>query len=351
MPAAPRLAIRGPALYTPPLPMKTLLLGLLAFATAHAGELFTVQRLDPALDALVPADVRIEKLAEGFVWTEGPVWRKSGGYLLFSDIPKNSIYRWREGEGLSLFLRPAGYSIGNDAPWELGSNALTFDAQDRLIFCDHGNRQVVWLNESIYTKTVLAAKYLGKRFNSPNDLVFKSNGDLYFTDPPYGLDGRNKDPRKEMDYNGVYRLSPQGELTLLTKEVTFPNGIAFSPDEKTLFIDSSDPARPVWWAYEVETDGTISHPRIFCDATAESRAGKAGLPDGMKVDREGNAFSAGPGGLWIISPTGRHLGTFAPTEKGIRVSNCAWGDDGSTLYFTATKYVMRVRLATKGAGW
>ncbi len=312
---------------------------------------FKIVRLDPALDALIPPDAKAEKLAGGFTWVEGPAWRKKEGYLLFSDIPKNTIYRWKEGEGISVFLRPAGYDLGDTPDWELGSNALIFDAQDRLVMCDHGNRRIDWVNEAVYTKTTLAEKYLGKRFNSPNDLVFKSNGDLYFTDPPYGLDKRNQDPKKELDFNGVFRLSPKGELTLLTKELTFPNGLGFSPDEKTFYVAVSDPQHAVWMAYDVQPDGTIANGRVFFDATDGVKQGKAGLPDGMKVDAQGDLFASGPGGLYIFSPAGKQLGLIQSLTPGIRISNCAWGDGGSTFYFTATSYLMRIKLATKGEGF
>jgi gluconolactonase len=307
-----------------------------------------IARLDPALDALIPKDAQLEKLAEGFDWTEGPVWRKSGGYLLFSDIPKNTIYRWKEGAGLAVFLRPAGYTEADPAGRELGSNGLTIDAQDRLVIMDHGNRRVVRLNETNYTKVVLAERYEGKRFNSPNDLVYRSNGDLYFTDPPYGLDGKNADPHRELSFNGVYRLTPSGQFTLLTSELTFPNGIALSPDEKTLYVSVSDPARAVWMAFDVRADGTLGPGRVFFDATAFVRAGKKGLPDGMKVDRQGHLFATGPGGVLIFAPDGRHLGTI---ETGQATSNCAFGDDGSTLYITADTLLLRIRLSTKGLGF
>jgi gluconolactonase len=327
-----------------------LLVGGLAPAQGDEAQ-FKIVRLDPALDDLILPDTRIETLAGDFTWTEGPVWRKSAGYLLFSDIPKNTIYRWKEGEGISVFLRPSGYDLGDTPDWELGSNALIFDAQNRLVMCNHGNRRIDWVNEAVFTKTTLAEKYHGKRFNSPNDLVFKSNGDLYFTDPPYGLDKRNQDPKKELDFNGVFRLSPQGELTLLTRDLTFPNGLGFSPDEKTFYVAVSDPQHPAWMAYDVQPDGTIANGRIFFDATEAMKQGKTGLPDGMKVDRRGNIFAAGPGGLYIFSPAGKQLGLIQSLTPAVRVSNCAWGDDGSTLYFTATSYLMRIKLATKGNGF
>ena len=304
-----------------------------------------IERLDPALDALIARDARIEQLATGFQWSEGPVWRVSGRYLLFSDVPGNTIYKWQDSTGLSVFLRPAGYTGVNPPGRELGTNGLTFDANDSLVMADHGNRQVARLNEATFTKTTLADRYRGNRLNSPNDLVYRSNGDLYFTDPPYGLKGLNDDPAKELRHNGVYRLTRAGELTLLTTELTFPNGLAFSPDEKTLYVANSDPQRAIWMAYDVRPDGTIGNGRVFFDATSLARAGKPGLPDGMKVDRAGNLFASGPGGIFVFSAAGKHLGTIVTGQP---TANCAFGDDGSTLYMTANDRLLRVRLKTKG---
>ncbi|MEP6999031.1 MAG: SMP-30/gluconolactonase/LRE family protein [bacterium] len=308
----------------------------------------SIERLDPALDALVPRDARIEKLAEGFDWTEGPVWRKNGGYLLFTDIPRNAINRWKEGEGITTFLRPAGYSGATPFGRELGSNGLTFDAHDRLVMADHGNRQIARLNDSLFTKTTLADRYDGKRFNSPNDLVFHPNGDLYFTDPPYGLDGRNDSKAKELPFNGVFRLKPNGELTLLTKDLTFPNGIAISPDGRTLYVAISDAMKPLWMAYDIQADGTIARGRVFFDPAALAAQGRIGSPDGMKVDASGNVFASGPGGVLIFNATGKHLGTIITGE---RTSNVGFGDDGATLYMTCDHKLMRIRLSTKGLGF
>jgi len=304
-----------------------------------------IERLDPALDALVAPNAPIEQLAIGFAWSEGPLWRASGGYLLFSDVPRNTIYKWQDASGLSVFLRPAGYTGVNPPGEELGTNGLTFDANDSLVMADHGNRQVARLNEAKFTKTTLADRFEGKRLNSPNDLVYRSNGDLYFTDPPYGLKGLNDDPAKELRHNGVYRLTPSGQLSLLTQELTFPNGLAFSPDERTLYVANSDPNRAIWMAYDVRPDGTLGNGRVFFDATSFAKAGKKGLPDGMKVDRAGNLFASGPGGIFIFSRDGKHLGTIV---TGQATANCAFGDDGSTLYMTADDRLLRVRLKTKG---
>jgi gluconolactonase len=307
-----------------------------------------IERLDPALDALVAPDAKIEQLAQGFQWAEGPVWRRKGGYLLFSDVPANTIFKWKEGEGLTVFLRPSGFTGPNPFGRELGSNGLTVDASETLFMADHGNRQVARLDEAKFTKTTLAAKFGDKRFNSPNDLVVKSNGDVYFTDPPFGLKGLNSDPAKELTQNGVYRIKPSGEITLLTSELGFPNGIAFSPDEKTLYVSNADAKRAVWMAYEVKSDGTLGAGRVLFDATPLAAAGRKGVPDGMRIDKGGNLFAAGPGGILVITPQGRHLGTIVTGQP---TSNCAFGDDGRTLYMTANDRLMRVKLRTTGSGF
>ena len=306
-----------------------------------------IVRLDPRVDELVPRGAVLENVAGGFAWVEGPAWHREGRYLLFSDIPNNAVFKWQDRAGVSLFLKPSGYT--GTAPFqgrEPGSNGLTFDAAGRLVLCEHGDRRISRLEED-GRKTTLADRYEGKRLNSPNDLVFTSNDDLYFTDPPFGLPKAFDDPQKELDFSGVYRLSRSGTLTLLTKEVRAPNGIAFSPDEKTLYVSNADPNRAVWLAYDLRGDGTLGSGRVFFDATAWTKT-KKGVPDGMKVDRDGNLFAAGPGGIHIFAPDGRHLGSI---EIGGPTSNVAWGDDGSVLYITADTAVYRIRLNTKGAGF
>jgi gluconolactonase len=318
-----------------------------ARAQAAYPTLGTIERLDPRFDRLVPRDVRVERIAEGFDWSEGPVWDRSRHYLLFSDVPRNTVFKWQEARGTSVFLKPSGYTGAAPRTGEPGSNGLLIDRQGHLVLCQHGDRRVARL-ESDGKFTTLADNYQGKRLNSPNDGVFKSNGDLYFTDPPYGLVGLNKDPAKELDFNGVYRLSASdGSLTLLTKEMTFPNGIALSPDEKTLYVANSDPTKAIWMAFPVQDDGTIGPGRVFADVTS-SVPGKKGLPDGMKVDAAGNLFATGPGGVLVFAPDGTHLGTF---NTGEATANCNWGEDGSVLYITADMYIGRVRLTTKGRGF
>jgi gluconolactonase len=308
-----------------------------------------IDRLDPAIDAIVPADATIEKLAEGFDWVEGPVWRRGMGYLLFSDIPKNTIYKWKDGEGISVFMRPAGYSGPTPQGRELGTNGLTVDAQGRLVVADHGNRGIARLNDSLFTKTVLADRYDGKRFNSPNDLVYRANGDLYFTDPPYGLFKLNDDPNKELPFNGIYRLAPNGTVTLLARDLTYPNGIAISPDGNTLYVALSDGKNPYIYAYDIQADGTVANRRVFFDAGPLVARKLNGALDGMKVDAKGNVFATAPGGIVVLSPQGKHLGTI---YAGDVTANCAFGgEDGSTLYMTSNHALTRVRTATKGLGF
>jgi gluconolactonase len=293
----------------------------------------------------VPKDARVEKLAEGYDWSEGPAWDKATGALLFSDVPMNTVYRWKEGAGVSVFLKPSGYTGTSPRGGEPGSNGLVFSPDGKLVLCQHGDRRVALLDGDKFT--TLADKYDGKRLNSPNDAVFNSKGDIYFTDPPYGLLKGNADPAKELPFNGVYRLRHGGELTLLTKEMTFPNGIALSPDEKTLYVANSDPDLAIWKAFPVKDDGTIGEGKVFSDVTAMAKT-KKGLPDGLKVDAKGNLFATGPGGVLVLAPDGTHLGTFATGEA---TANCGWGDDGSTLYITADMYLGRVRVTTKGKGF
>jgi gluconolactonase len=308
----------------------------------------TIERLDPAFDALIPKDAKIEVLAGGFKWAEGPVWVKAGGHLLFTDIPNNRVMKWSAKEGLSEFLKPSGYTgTAKFDGYEPGANGLALDKAGALILCQHGDRRVARL-EKDGKFTTLADRYDGKRLNSPNDLVYHPNGDLYFTDPPYGLPKNVDDPAKELPYQGVYRLRPTGELNLLTKEMTRPNGIGFSPDRKTLYVANSDPNLAVWKAFPVKDDGTLAEGREFFDSTAMVKANKPGLPDGLKVDEKGNVFATGPGGVLVFSPLGKHLGTLA---TGVPTANCAFGDDGSTLYITANDKLVRVKTTTKGLGF
>ena len=316
---------------------------------------------DPRFFTLIEVTAPLEKVASGFDWAEGPVWVpagkppgrygpaswRQGGYLLFSDIPPNTIYRWQQNDGISVFLRPSGYTGATPRGGEPGSNGLALDSEGRLVLCEHGDRRIGRIEKSGKHIT-LVDRYQGKRLNSPNDLVYKSNGDLYFTDPPYGLEKNIDDPAKELPFQGVYRLRPNGELTLLTDKMSRPNGIGFSPDEKRLYVANSDPKHAVWMAYDVKPDGTLSEGRILLDVTAMVSAGKKGLPDGLKIDQSGNLFATGPGGVLVITPKGEHLGTI---NTGEATANCAWGEDGSILYITADMYLCRIKTKTKGKGF
>ena len=301
---------------------------------------------DPKLAEVLDKSAKLEVLGSGFDWAEGPVWIQDGKYLLFSDIPPNKVMKWEEGKGISTFLHPSGYTGATDYGKEPGSNGLLLDSQGRLVSCEHGDRRVSVMTKNGGKRT-LVDNYEGKRLNSPNDAVYKSNGDLYFTDPPYGLPNRYSDPRRELDWCGVYRLSKDGQVTLLTKEMTRPNGIAFSPDEKTLYVAQSDPKAAIWKAFPVNEDGTLGESSVFHDATA--LVGKLpGLPDGLKVDKQGNLWATGPGGVHIFAPDGTPLGRI---DTGEATANCGWGGDGSVLYITADMYLCRVKTKTKGAGW
>lgn len=310
------------------------------------GFLGKIERLDPALDELLDENARIEILAEGFGWAEGPVWSMRGDYLLFSDVPKNVIWRWREFEGLTEHIKPSGSTGNHPGNSDQGSNGLTLDNEGHLLICQHGNRQIARMKRRTQGQfEPLATNFQGKRFNSPNDLALRSNGDLYFTDPPYGLPQGAEDPRRELKMQGVYRVSQRGRITLLVRDLSRPNGIAFAPDEKHLYVAVSDPQRAHVMVYDVKDDGTLDAGRLFFDATPLV-AGRKGLPDGLKVDTRGNVWATGPGGVLVLTPEGRHLGTINP---GVATANCAWGGDGSMLYLTADRYLCRVQTKVRGA--
>lgn len=303
----------------------------------------SIERVSEEIDQLIPADSQIEVLAEGFEWSEGPVWVPRGEFVLFSDIPRNQIVKWKEGRDLAIFLQPSGYT-GTErfTGYEPGSNGLTLDAQGRLVMCCHGDRAVK-MRRPNGELVVLADRYDGKRLNSPNDLVFHSNGDLYFTDPPYGLPMAYDDPARELDWCGVYRLH-EGELTLLTTEMTRPNGIGFSPDYQTLYVAQSDPAAAIWKAFPVNEDGTLGESRLLFDSTSD--VGQVpGLPDGMAIDTQGNLWATGPGGVLVLNAEGKLLGRIL---TGQATANCTFGPDG-WLYITADMYFCRVK--TNAAGF
>jgi gluconolactonase len=305
----------------------------------------SIERIDPALDQLIAPETKVEKLAEGFDWSEGPTWFE--GAVVFSDVPQNIAYRWKEGMSKAeIFLKPSGMTTPTEGFREQGSNGLSRDAKGRLLLCQHGDRRIARYENGKFT--TLADRFEGKRFSSPNDMAVRKNGDIYFTDPPYGLEKLNDSPLKEMPFNGVYRLAANGEVSALVKDVAWPNGIAFSPDEKALYVAVSDGKKPHIMAYDVKADGGVENGRVFFDATTARKDGDKGSCDGLKVDAQGNLWATGPGGVLVISSQGKLLGRVLTNQA---TGNCCWGDDGSTLYITADMFLVRVKTKTKGAGW
>jgi gluconolactonase len=304
----------------------------------------SIDRFDDEINQLIPENEVIEVIAEGFDWSEGPLWISEGDFLIFSDIPPNRIYKWSQQDSISIYLEPSGYTGKESRNGEPGSNGLLLSPDGALVLCQHGDRRVAEMTASLIDPkpeyATLADRFEGKRLNSPNDACYHSNGDLYFTDPPYGLEGNVNDPAKEIEFQGVYRMSAGGQVELLTDQLSRPNGIAFSPDEKKLYVANSDPEKALWMVYDVLPDGNIREGRVFFDASA--KAGKEkGLPDGLKVNKMGYIFATGPGGVWVFNPEGKHLGTIKTTQA---TANCAFDADEKTLYITADMFLLRVNL-------
>ncbi|MFN7117228.1 MAG: SMP-30/gluconolactonase/LRE family protein [Saprospiraceae bacterium] len=302
-----------------------------------------VERLDPALDAITSQDIELEVIGSGYEWSEGALWVAGQNMLLFSDVPKNTIYKWTKENGITLYLQPSGYTGIGQYSNEPGSNGLLLDEEENLILCQHGDRRIALMNAPIHDPKpdfiTIADKYDNKKLNSPNDACRDAAGNIYFTDPPYGLPQQEKDATKETPYQGVYKITPEGKVYLLLDSLTRPNGIALSPDEKYLYVANSDPGKCHWYRYELG-DSTVRSGGIFYDATALMASGP-GVPDGMKVDQNGNIFGTGPGGICILNPAGKLLGRIrfdGPT------SNCALADEDKTLYVTNDDKVVRVQL-------
>ena len=320
--------------------------GLFALnASAAESPYATLESLDKRFDELIAPDTKIEKIADDLMWSEGPLWDARTKTLLFSDIPRNVVMSWNADKGVSRFLERSGYT--GAAPFtgrEPGSNGLTFDPQGRLTLCQHGDRRVS-RREADGTMTPVAVGFEGKRLNSPNDLVYDNQGVLYFTDPPYGLPGTFKDPTKELPHQGVYRVAKDGKITLLTKELEAPNGLAFAPDYKTLYVAQSRADAPIWMAYPVKPDGSLDKGRVFADSSKLYKQGD-GVPDGLKLDVHGNVWATGPGGVLIYTPDGTLLGRIL---TGVPTANVAWGEqDNATLFITANHRVLRLRTKTRG---
>lgn len=299
----------------------------------------SITRVSQELDGIVPTNAIIEKIAGGFSFTEGPLWR-ADGHLWFSDVTANVLRSITPGGEVKVLLEKAGGESAAPAGSFIGPNGMVATVEGLVLLCQHANRRIVQIDRDM-KQTVLIDKFEGKRLNSPNDLVYKSDGSLYFTDPPYGLLKQDDDPAKELKFNGVFRYK-DGKLTVLVKDLARPNGIALSPDEKVLYVSNSEEKQKIWMRYSLADDGTVSNGRIFASAMISE---EPGVPDGMKVDSQGNVYGAGPGGVWVFSPAGIHLGIIKTPET---PSNVGWGDDGKSLYITATTSIYRVKLSVSG---
>lgn len=306
-----------------------------------------VIKIAPEFSQVIAEDTRVELLADGFDWTEGPLWIEDGKYLLFSDIPKNSIYKWKDGEGVSLYLKPSGYTGKKERGGETGSNGLLLDQNGRLVLCQHGDRRLAVMDAPLDHPaplfTTLAGEYQNMKFNSPNDAAYDSKGNLYFTDPAYGLEGMMDDPSKELPFQGVYRLLKSGSVELITKTLERPNGIALSKDEKTLYVANSYSERPIIMSFPIEEGQKIGKGEVFFDTKHLRVDGAKGLPDGLKIGKSGIIYATGPGGILVLDPSGRHLGTISSGEA---TSNCAFDTAEEYLYGTSDMYLFRVKLKT-----
>jgi gluconolactonase len=306
-----------------------------------------IVRRSPGLDRILDPAQPVETLVTGIRWAEGPVWVHNGSFLLFSDPPANIMRSWSRKDGVRIFLDPSG--LPNPDPKQIreaGSNGLSLDANGRLIIADSGRRALERYDFASKRRTTLADRFGGKRFNSINDVHVARSGAIYFTDPPYGLAQGNASPLKEAPVNGVYRWNPDGRVDLIDGTLTFPNGIALSPDERLLFVSVSDEKAPRVVVYDLDDQGMPTHSRVWLDASVMMGPGRAGLPDGMKIASDGTHFQSVPGGMGVFTPDGELLGMI---ETGAAIANCAFGEDGRTLFLTANDRVLALRLRIDGS--
>jgi len=332
------------------LPLATLMLMGTAYAAAPTKiDGATIDRWDPAMDAIVPKDWKIEKLAEGFGWAEGPIWVKSGGYLLFTDVPGNKMWKWSEKGGLEKFLDPSGAANPDMNVWrEAGANGLAILDKKSILLADTGNRGIQKLDLKSKKKTPVAMSFDGKKFASPNDVTRMKNGVIFFTDPPYGFKKFDAAPEIEIKFNGVYRMGKDGKVTAIEKELYRPNGVALSPDEKTLYVTQSEPTKAIIMAYSLDAGGNVTGKKLFHDATDLVNDQSPGLPDGITVASDGTIFTSAPGGILVLSKEGKRLGRI---NDGSPTANCKFGDDGKTLYLTSKDMLARIRLNVSGIGF
>ncbi len=307
--------------------------------TAGHIEIYDVEMLK-----IIDSNAVIEILADGFTWSEGPLWLPSENKLIFTDVPENTIYSWDEHNGKQIYLKPSGYTITNPRGGKEGANGLALDSKGNLILCQHGNRAIARmiapLNAPKDSFEYLAINYHGKKFNSPNDLHITKDGEIFFTDPPYGLPNQDKDSIKELTFNGVYRLKTDGTVILLDSTLNRPNGITFSADEKVMYISNSDLDKSFWKKYILDIENNIIETSTFADVTHLVNKAK-GLPDGMKIGKNGYIYASGPGGILIFNQDSRHIGTI---NTGQSTANCALDIDEKYLYITAHTFLMRVQL-------
>lgn len=332
------------------IPLLLVTASLVAQDTTNFPHIGTVERHDAGLNQLIAPGTAIEVLGSGFTWTEGPVWDRANQQLLFSDVHENRVHAWSVEKGVTVFMEPSGYTGVFPHPRGKGSNGLTYDNDDQLLLAEHGDRRVSMLLTNGGKRTV-TDHFEGKRFNSPNDLAVDTAGNIWFTDPPYGLHEGANDPRRELDFAGVYlHRAATGVTELLTKELPWPNGIALSPDEKTLYVAQSSKTEPIVVAYPIKTDLSLGKGSVIFDMSdLASGPGRGGNPDGLKVDQQGNLWISGRGGIQVVSPSGAHLGSI---HTGQNTANCAFGgDDGSMLYITADMYIVRIQTKVQGTGF
>jgi gluconolactonase len=308
-----------------------------------------IDRWDPAMDAIVPKDWKVEKLAEGFGWAEGPIWVRKGRYLLFTDVPGNKMWKWSEKGGLEKFLDPSGAANPDPAVWrEAGANGIAIYDRKSIVFADTGSRVIQKLDLRSKKKTALASTFEGKKFSSPNDVAKTRAGVLFFTDPPYGFKKFDAAPEKEQPFNGVYRMGKDGTVSVVEKELHRPNGVALSPDERTLYVTQSEPSKAIVMAYSLDEAGNVTGKKLFHDFTDLVSAAAPGLPDGLTVASDGTVFTSGPGGILVLSKDGKRLGRIS---DGKATANCKFGDDGRTLYLTSHSMLARIRLNVTGQGF
>jgi gluconolactonase len=306
-------------------------------------EIGTIEFISSELSGIIKKDAKVEVVAEGFQFTEGPAWLDNDKMLLFSDVPANTIYKWTEAKGKEVYLTPSGYTDAAKRGGFMGSNALGLSNDGKLLVCQHGDRRIAIMDASLnapQSKFITAAgEYNGKRLNSPNDFFLTANGDLYFTDPSYGFERGARDPKKELSFQGVYRVNKSGQVTLLVDSIEQPNGIGIMPDGKTLLVSNSDNNKKRWYAYTIASNGSLTNARIFYDVSNEKGMGGC---DGFKIDKQGNVFAAGPGGIWIFTKQGKLIGKIKMNE--VTAANCALTPDNKTLFITATNYLLRVKM-------